>query len=198
MINLSQQSRNLIKTWNTLELDSRKVILIALVCAVIIYVDFAFLIKMQFRSIGNITAKIITLKKDIDILNNNFVLMQQSQNKPTTSKKIKKMISEDQIPMLFQKISDIANKYNLKIQELKPAKDTKEAKTKGSTPAQKSDFNVTLLTLDVLSGYHELGGFLSELENADEFIAVENLKIIPQEEGFKHSAKILLRAYVSK
>jgi len=198
MINLSQQSRNLIKTWNTLELDSKKVILIALVCAVIIYVDFAFLIKMQFRSIGNITAKIITLKKDIDTLDKNLVLMQQSQNKPAISKKIKKPISESEMPQLFQKISDIANKYNVKIQELKPAKDTKEAKTKGSTPAQKSDFNVTLLTLDVLSGYHELGGFLSELENADEFIAVENLKIIPQEEGFKHSAKILLRAYVSK
>ena len=198
MINLSQQSRNLIKTWNTLELDSKKVILIALVCAVIIYVDFAFLIKMQFRSIGNITAKIITLKKDIDTLDKNLVLMQQSQNKPAISKKIKKPISESEMPQLFQKISDIANKYNVKIQELKPAKDTKEAKTKGSTPAQKSDFNAILLTLDVLSRYHELGGFLNELENADEFIAVENLKIISQEEGFKHSVKILLKTYVSK
>jgi len=195
MINLSQQSRNLIKTWNTLELDSKKVILIALVCAVIIYVDFAFLIKMQFRSIGNITAKIITLKKDIDTLDKNLVLMQQSQNKPAISKKIKKPISESEMPQLFQKISDIANKYNVKIQELKPAKDTKEAKTKGSTP---SDFNAKLLTLDVLSGYHELGGFLNELENADEFIAVENLKIVPQNEGFKHSANILLKTYVEK
>ncbi|OGX15699.1 MAG: hypothetical protein A2166_02920 [Omnitrophica WOR_2 bacterium RBG_13_41_10] len=198
MINLIHQSRNLIKTWNTLELDSKKVILIALVCAVIIYLDFAFLIKMQFQAVGNINTKIITLKKDMDNLNKNLVLMQQSQNKPTTIKKIKKMISEGQIPLLFQKISDIANKYNVKIQELKPAKDTKEAKTKGSTPAQKSDLNATLLTLNALSGYHELGGFLSELENADEFIAVENLKIIPQKEGFKHSVKILLKTYVSK
>ena len=198
MINLSHQSRNLIKTWNTLELDSRKVILIALVCAVIIYVDFTFLIKMQFQATSNITQKIVTLKKDINILNNNLVLMQQSQDKPTTNKKVKKMISEGQVPLLFQKISDIANKYNVKIQELKPAKDTKEAKTKGTTPAQKSDFAPTLLTLNVLSGYHELGGFLNELENADEFIAVENLKIIPQEEGFKHSVNILLKTYVSK
>jgi type IV pilus assembly protein PilO len=192
MIKLTDKSRQLIRTWETLELDIKKIIFIILVCLIIAYVDFAFVIKMQFQAIGRIKSEIITLKKDTDTLNKNLTLMQQAQKKELTSTKIKKIISEGEQPKLFQKISDIANKYNVKITELKP---TKETKVKEEA---KSEVSPLLLTLDLSGGYHNLGSFINDLENLEEVIVVENLKITPQQDSFKQRVNLSLRTYVKK
>ena len=196
MIKLSEKSRDIINTWNKLELDNKKIIFIILICLVIIYVDFAFLIKMQFQTINSIASKVTTLKKDIDNLNRNLVLMQQNQKKQTAPVKIKKIISQDDMPKLFQSISDIANKHNVKITELKPT--AQEAKTKESADSVQGEFKPQLLALDVSGGYHSLGSFINDLENADEFIVVENFKIMPQQDYFRHKASLVLRTYVKK
>ena len=196
MIKLSEKSRDILNTWNKLELDNKKIGLIILICLVIIYVDFGFLIKMQFQTISSIGSKIITLKKDIDSLNRNLALMQQNQKKQTAPVKIKKIISQDDMPRLFQRISDIANKHNVKIMELKPI--AAEAKTKESADSSKDEFRTQALALDVSGGYHSLGSFINDLENADEFIVVENFKIMPQQDYFRQKASLLLRTYVKK
>jgi len=197
MIKLSAKSRDILNTWNKLELDNKKIGLIILICLVIIYVDFAFLIKIQFQTISSIGSKIITLKKDIDSLNRNLALMQQNQNKQTAPVKIKKIISQDDMPRLFQRISDIANKHNVKIAELKPI--AAEAMTKESADSSKGEFRAQSLALDVSGGYHSLGRFINDLENADEFIVVENFKIMPQQEDcFRHKASLVLKTYVKK
>lgn len=195
MINLQAKSRNLITSWNALELNNKKIILIILICAVIFYLDFAFALKMQLRTIGKTTSKITALKKDIDSLNKNLVLMQQAQNKQASTRKVIKIIPESHLPKLFQKISDIANKYNVKIMELKPSKDTK---TKAGKTLAKGDFIPISITLDISGGYHDLGRFLNDSENADEFIAVENLRILPQQDPFRQKVNILLKTYVEK
>jgi Tfp pilus assembly protein PilO len=196
MIKLSEKSRDILNTWNKLELDNKKIILIILICLVIIYVDFSFVIKIQFQTISGIGSKIITLKKDIDNLNRNLVLMQQNQKKQTAPVKIKKIISQDDMPQLFQRISDIANKHNVKIMELKPI--AAEAKTKENADSSKGEFRTQALALDVSGGYHSLGSFINDLENADEFIVVENFKIVPQQDYFRQKASLLLKTYVKK
>jgi Tfp pilus assembly protein PilO len=196
MIKLSEKSHDILNTWNKLELDNKKIIFIILICLVIIYVDFAFLIKMQFQTISSIASKVTTLKKDIDNLSRNLVLMQQNQKKQATSVKIKKIILEDDMPKLFQSISDIANKHNVKIMELKPI--AQETKTKESADSVQGEFRPQSLALDISGGYHSLGSFIDDLENADEFIVVENFKIVPQQDYFRQKASLLLKTYVKK
>ena len=174
-----------------LELDKKKVGLIILICVIIIYVDFAFLIKLQLRNTTAVGAKIIKLKNDIEVLNKDLVTMQQSSKKQEVAIKLKKIISEEQIPSLFQSISNIANRNNVKIMEIKPSKGAKSSVSGGFTPM--------LVTLDLSCGYHGLGKFINDLENAEVFIEVENLKILPQSQDyFKHGVNLVLKTYVGK
>jgi len=69
----------MLNSLNKLELDKKKIFLIILACLIIIYIDFAFLIKLQLRSIGTVGEKIIKLKKDMDVLAKDLAIMQQAQ-----------------------------------------------------------------------------------------------------------------------
>ena len=174
-----------------LELDKKKVILIILVCIIIICVDYALLIKLQLRGIGDIGTKIIKLKNDIDTLNKDLVMMQQTQKNQKVVTKTKKIISEGQLPSFFQTLSNIANKNNIKIMEIKPSKEEKGVSAGG--------FISMSIALDLSCSYHHLGKFINDLENFEIFMAVENLRILPQgDDYFKQAADVVLKIYVKK
>ncbi|MDI6605882.1 MAG: hypothetical protein QME65_01900, partial [Candidatus Omnitrophota bacterium] len=72
-----------------------------------------------------------------------------------------------------------------------PAAKDKVAKTEKFTPI--------LIKLDILCGYHELGHFINDLENNPVFMAVEDLKITPQQKDyFKQKVELALKTYVEK
>ena len=174
-----------------LELDKKKIGLIILICAILIYVDFAFLIKLQLRSTTAVGAKIIKLRKDIEVLNKDLIMMQQTGKKQDVAVKLKKIISEGQMPSLFQSISNTANKNNVKIMEIRPSRAPKSSASGIFTPMS--------LTLDLSCSYHNLGKFINDLENLEVFIAVENLRILPQSQDyFTHGVTLVLKTYVRK
>ena len=187
---------NKLNKLNKIEWDNKKVLVVILICLIIIYIDFSFLIKSQRQAITSVGEKTIKLKQDIDALTKDLATMQQAQTKQEVALKVKKIISEEQMPMLFQEISNIANKNNIKIMEMIPSKESK-AKEEKALVAPKTP--LAFITLDLFGGYHNLGRFINDLENAEILMAVENLKIVPQQNDyFKHGITLILKTYVKK
>lgn len=185
----------MINLLNKLALDNKKIFAIALVCLIIIYIDFTFLTKLQLRTIGNSRTKIIKLKEDMGALIRDLKIMQQSQIKQVAPLKSKKIISDEEIPSLLQDISDIANKHNVKIKQIKPSRDTK-AKDEA---VQGAILSPTIITLDLSCGYHSLGSFLNDLENAVRFIAVQGMKVTSSSSDYlNQSVNLVLKTYVKK
>lgn len=112
---------------NKLSADIQKLVLIILVGATVIYLDYAFIIKLQLRGLGSTKTKIIKLKEDIAALDKDLALMQQSQNqmKRKTPLKPKTIIFEGEMTGLLQGIYDLANKNNVRIIKIRPLKDPK-------------------------------------------------------------------------
>ena len=53
--------------------------------------------------------------------------------------------------------------------------------------------------MDLSAGYHQLGKFINELENAQVFVIVQELKIEPQPGNYlKQKAALTLKTYVKK
>lgn len=192
--------KNLLDKLNKLELDNKKILLIILICLIILYLDFSFIIKLQLQGIRTVGAKIIKLKTDIDNLTKDLSRLEElrrtvTQTKQETVLKAQKIISEEELPLLLQDISDLANMHKVKIMQIKPSKDTK-AKEEAIA---KVKILPVMLTLDLSCSYHSLGSFINALENTKQFIAVQDLKIRrSSDDYFRRDVDLLLKTYVKK
>lgn len=182
---------------NKLGADVQKLVLIVIVGAAVLYIDYAFIIKLQLSSIGSAKTKIIKIKKDIVALNKDLALMQQSQDqmKQKTPLKPKTIISEDEMTGLLQGIYNLANKNKVRIIQIRPLKDPKAKEE--VMGAQK--ITPVAIVMDLSCVYHSLGSFVNDLENAEQFLAVQDLKIVRSSGDYMlQNVTLNLKTYVKK
>ncbi len=192
---------NLLNKLNELKLDNKKIFLIVMACLLILYIDFAFIIKLQLQGIRTLTPKVIKMKKDIDFLAKDLSSMQDLERKAGKDKaqieslRPKEIISEDKILLLLQEISDLANKNQVKIMQINTSRDKKapEEIIAGER------LSPIIITLDLTCGYHSLGTFINALENARQFIDVQDMKIIRDPRNYLLlNANLILKTYAKK
>ena len=191
----------LLNKLNELKLDNKKIFLIAFVGLLILYVDFAFIMKLQLQGIRALTPKIIKLKKDVDNLAKDLSWMQDLERKASKDKtqigalKPKEIISEDKILLLLQEVSDLANMNKVKIMQINTSKDTK---VQEEVIAGERLLPI-LITLDLSCGYHSLGSFIDALENAGQYIDVQDMKIIRDHHDYLiQNVNLVLKTYAKK
>lgn len=192
----------MIKLIEKIQLDKKKIIAGAIILLLLLYVDFAFILKSQFNLWKSVNPKISQLKKDIKKLNDDLAILSTSikgkqETQETTQRTAEKIIREEKIPNLLEEISKIANKREVKIMQIKPLSHPPTAKPELTTATTKL-FPVSI-KLDLLGGYHQLGKFINDLENASVFMEVENLTISSQSTSIMtQQIELTLKTYVKK
>jgi Tfp pilus assembly protein PilO len=181
------------------KLDNKKIFLLILSCLVIFYIDFTFLLKLQINGLKNLAPKVATLRKDIKQLSKDLVMLQDLKNKEaaneqkTGAAKLKKLISEDEIPFLLQTISEVAHKNNVKIVQMNTSQ---QAKAEQVSTEKLSPITIKL---DLSSNYHSTGSFINDLENIEQFVEVQDMKIARNAGNyFLQNTTLNLKTYVKK
>jgi len=187
--------QNLLEKLQDLELDNKKIILIALISAMLFYLDFSFVLKSQLQGIKDIGPSISKLESDINSLSKDMAGISDLKNKEVGAKENisqqgRIIISEGYIATLLQNISDIANKNSIKIMQMKPGKELK---------AKEGSLNTLSLSLDLVCGYHDLGSFINDIEDANELMAIEGIKIESDPMNYmQQRVNLTIRTYVKK
>lgn len=177
-------------------LDSKKMLLAALALLAVLYLDTTLFIKMQRQALKNAGLKITKLKADVAALSHEVAAMQKLSEGKDEAPRIKKIISEGQVSSLLAEIDQIANKNNVSIMQIKPLRD---AAAKVELPPVAGQICPFPITLVLSGGYHNIGGFINGLESAEEFIVVDELKIIAEANNyFQQKANLILKTYVKK
>jgi len=183
-----------------IKLDKQKKILIAIICVIIVYVDTTYILKAHQAGLKSTDAKILKLKNDLlnldrDAANMRAAKAKQSLGIQEGNVKSTKIISENQISGLLQDISNQANKFDIKIDQIRPSRQDQDAKS-----AVASDkVSVLLINLDLICDYHSLGKFINSLENYLVYMAVSELKISNQLADYmKQKVNLVLKTYVAK
>lgn len=183
-----------------IQLDKQKKILIAIVCAIIIYADANFILKTQIAALNALNPKIVRSKSDLVNLNRDLIKMRASKDRQGEAAqkaviKTSELLLEGQIAGLLRDISNEANKFDIKISQIRPGREMQAAK-----PAVAGDkFTPILINLVLTCDYHNLGKFISELENYQVFLEVQELKISTQIPDYMKQKVILaLKTYVAK
>ena len=185
---------------SNLQLDKQKKIFILIVCALVIYVDSAFILKAQNLGIKSAAAKITKLKNDLTNLNRSLESMRaaklkQGESAQKIAVRSAKIIPESQLSGLLQEISSQANKLEIKISQIRPMRELVNAKTISAG----EKFIPILINLDLTCDYHTLGKFIDQLEGAEVFLSVQEIKISTQLPDYKKQKVVLvLKTYVTK
>jgi Tfp pilus assembly protein PilO len=182
---------------DNLKLNNKKILLIGLVVLFVIYIDCAFLIKMQANNLRVLRPRVAELKKDIAAFENDLASISSLKYRPGQPGFVgKQIISEDDLPDLLEYISDVANQNNIRLMQIKSSRETKAKQERGIVAAK---FLPLYISLDIFSSYHNLGAFINVLENSDQFIAVQDMKIARAKDDYlRQEASLTLKTYVRK
>jgi Tfp pilus assembly protein PilO len=174
--------------------DKNKLILAIVAVVIILYLDISFGIKSQLRALRAVTPKIVRLKTDLKNLNADLVRMQR-QEAGFAIDQIKELVSPGQLAGLIEEISSLANQKDVRISKIKPVR--RQSEEVDSRPLLDEDYSLALIELEVFSGYHQLGRFLSDLESHSVFLEITDLDIRQtKEDPFEHKIKLKLKTYV--
>ncbi len=170
-----------------IQLDNKKLILIGLVCVIVLYIDYGFILKPQVSGIGITKNKIKKITADLDALakeDGGTVGFKKEKDEIGGLKK--KLITQDQLPQLLEEIAQAANKNNIRVMQIAPVLDIRPA-------------GAVTIKLELIAGYHNLGGLIADLDNSEKFLMVSGLKIKREPADItKEAVSLELKTYVKK
>lgn len=183
---------------NNIQLDKQKKMLIVIFAVFIVYADTNYILKAQMAGLKSLTPKITRLAKDLKNLNRDLENMRTAKGKPVleagkAANSPVKIITESQVSGLLQDISIEANKFDVKIIQIRPLRET------GKSVILGDKLTPILINLDLICDYHNLGKFINNLENSPVFMGVVELKISAQVPDYlKQKVSLTIRTYASK
>ena len=171
-------------------------VLVTLIAAVL-YLYFVF-VPQVIRVFG-VTVSTGKMKSELKsarlvIADMNKIENDLRENSEKVESYEKKLPAEQEIPALLENLSNMAKGSNIKIVSIVPAvsyfKDDKSVK-------KSLIYREIPILITAKSGYHELGHFLNNLENADRFMKVVDIGIKANKTSpNKHDVELMVCTYV--
>lgn len=168
---------SLITKFNGLDIKARYAIF-ATALLVVFAVDYALIMNFQLQFIGRSNEEIKTLSGDTARVQADKQRIDQMRKGLESSRtqlqamnvKIRSM---QEVPLILDDISRLANEVGIKIDQLIPRKEDQEKLI--SSP--EGDFYALPIVISARGGYHPWGRFLSRLEAANLYFSLSELRI---------------------
>lgn len=179
--------------------EEKKIYLIGVVTLItgVLYVSFIILPKMS--ELARTSREVSDLKDQINVVTSRVKKMEETSGKLESLRNeqktyAKQLPPEKEVPSLLEGLSSIAEKAGVDIKSITPyaiiEPDPKFA--------QDVYYREMPLLLTAKSGYHQLGMFISDLEEAQRFITIEDVRIRYDDKAPRmHNVRMLLKTYVA-
>lgn len=183
--------------------QQKKLALAAIAACIILYVDFAYLLKLQLNGLRGISRRLRQAKDSLrqyDTSSSYYrdLEAQLSRLKDKFSDFEKYVYSEPDLPLLLDDIAKKANSLDVKIMQVSPQSGQPEKAKGADKAAAGSNFHPLLLEFELACGYHQLGKFISALES-NPLIEVIRIKIASDsQEPTNQKAGLILKIYAQK
>jgi Tfp pilus assembly protein PilO len=179
-----------------------ELMLITTVACIIIFIGYYFLF------LAPIMAKFLTIAREVARVESQLDKAELSINRmPTIQKEIEELKSkvsfysnklpkEEEFPAILENLSNMAQNAGVKIIKIRPIKNFLTLSTESVHP---EIYRQEEVSIDALCGYHQLGTFIAELENAERFmevshIRVESTKLSPK----RHNVQLIVKTFILK
>ncbi|MFH0839947.1 MAG: type 4a pilus biogenesis protein PilO [Candidatus Omnitrophota bacterium] len=173
-----------------------------LICAVILVGYFLLFLNPMLSKLFDVSRKVAKLQSDLSIAELSIDSMPKMKKEIADLKNkalsyINKLPKEDELPALLESLSMMAQGADVKITKIVPIKDTEVAKDAKNPKA--SIYEEKGILVHAQCGYHQLGTFIAQLENAERFmdisdITIESIKTAPK----RHNVQLIVKTFVLK
>lgn len=178
--------------------NKTQMMVFALLVVVIIAVLFInFLLIPQVARLTDVFSKMGKMRSDLKSATDDIAKIEKFHKDIDSYKgkveRYEKMLpAEQEIPTLLENLSEMAKSSNIKILGITPAVQNMDQK------AQKNGIYQEIpILISAKSGYHELGLFLSNLENSDRFMKVVDIEIKANKTSpKKHDIELIVLTYI--
>ncbi len=161
---------------------------------------YAFLVVVPaFKGFVEFSGKARGIEKKMRLLNTRVKSLADLDKKLGSMKDEDKNYGEllpyqKDFPELLDGLASIAKESGVTIQSIIPG----QLSSIGTKKEKNKYFKVMLVAITAKSGYHQLGRFISNLEQANRFISLDNLQIAYNKKTPRwHNVRITLKTYVS-
>jgi len=181
--------------------EQRTLLLLVLAAVPILWV-YSGALGGLWRRLGDLGQRVRAAREELRSLEavvaNEASLKEQERQVQQTVVALRALLpGEDELPAAIERLSDLATQTQLKIQTIYPHRVLNEQAVPGE---QKRSWGTVYkeipIQIDAVSGFHQLGTFLSMVESDTRPMRVANLRISGNPKDPKrHVVKLLLRSY---
>lgn len=176
---------------------NQKLMMILIISATILtlLVYFNLLLKPQVVKGADLRSKLSKVSADLRIARSDIAKISSMKKaveayNTKISQYEKTLPTEDGIPSLLESLSDMAKSSNMNIAGIVPVQ------SKDITSQSRAYKEIPIM-VTAKAGYHELGRFMSSLENSDRFIKIADMQIkFNKPTPKKHDIELLVVTYV--
>jgi len=164
----------------------------------IFLLDYFLIMQPQLKTMMALNPKITILAKDFKRVKGDIPRYNQYQEEVLKLRE-KKMVSgtkillKEEISMILENISRIANRVGVRINQIMPIKDSQQL----ALTNEDGNYYTLPILVDAKGGYHDIGRFFNQVENDPIFMSITDFDITANtSDPTHHSTRITIKAYV--
>ena len=186
----------LTKFWE--EIDEKNFYRIFWGALVLIFIlDYVLFMRLQLNALWKINPQIKELSENykqakVDIERQPEYEKQVEQLKQVMVDVQVKIKSREDVPLILERISRLAQENGIKIDQITPFSGQSTVLLEKSG---RKYYSVPI-SVEAQSGYHDFGRFLNRLENDKVFLKTDSFTFLGKGSGSSHSIKLILQAIV--
>jgi len=168
-------------------------------CLLVLFlIDFFLVMQFQFKTLGNLNEKITAQHTNISKTQQDIQRFAAYQNElkrlQTKYERIESQVRfKDQLPLILENISRIANENGLHTDQMMPNTALTEPLSKNND----GEYFTIPIQVEGTSEYHDFGRFLNQLENEEIFMRVPEFVIrAARDDQSRHEIELTLEAIV--
>jgi Tfp pilus assembly protein PilO len=180
--------------------EQRTVLMVGVLAVIVLWVYVVYIIGPLRREAGELGANIRDAKQKLGQLeaaatSEPQLRAQVTQLEESVNALRRNMPAEEELPEIIEMLSDMASQSQVKIQTIFPQRPTETFDPKKGIP-EPSVYKDVTIQIDALSGFHQLGTFLSLVESGDKPMRIASLRISTDpKETKRHHVKLLIQSY---
>lgn len=177
--------------------------LTGLICAVILAGYFLLFLNPMFSKLSDLSRKVFKLQSDLSIAELSVDSMPKMKKEISDLKNkaisySNKLPKEEELPALLESLSMMARDTDVKITKIAPIKDAEAAKDAKIT-TRSGVYEEKSILINAQCGYHQLGAFIAQLENAERFMEISDITIENVKTALKrHNVQLIVKTFVLK
>ena len=187
--------------------EQRAALSVAGLGLVILWVYLAAIVRPLLREVGQLSRQAREARDQLKLLQastaNEEALRSQYQQVEQAVMALRKFLpSETELPAVIEFVSDMASQSQVKIQTIFPQRpvgsdaDTKKGESLAAAREQPAVYKDVMIQIDALAGFHQLGQFLSLVEQGEKPMQIASLRLTQEPRETKRlKIKLLLQSY---